>query len=59
MTKPTYYLVCGFLGAVKTTHSKKLAQETGAIHLNPDEWCVKLFSKTEYEKIGMIAFQRQ
>lgn len=44
------YIICGFLGAGKTTYSKKLAQETEAIHLNADEWCMKLFSKDEYEK---------
>lgn len=48
--KPTCYLICGFLGAGKTTYSKKLAQETNAVHLNADEWCMKLFSKEEYEK---------
>ncbi len=48
--KPTCYLICGFLGAGKTTYSQKLAQEKKAIHLNPDEWCITLFDKTEYEK---------
>ena len=48
--KPIFYLVCGFLGAGKTTYSQKLAQEKKAIHLNPDEWCITLFDKTEYEK---------
>ena len=48
--KPVCYIICGFLGAGKTTYSKKLAQETGALHLNADEWCMKLFSKDEYEK---------
>lgn len=47
---PTCYLICGFLGAGKTTYSRKLAKETRAIHLNPDEWCIKLFSKEEYEQ---------
>ena len=47
--KPTIYLICGFLGAGKTTYSQKLANSTNSIHLNPDEWCMKLFSKNEYE----------
>lgn len=47
--KPTFYLICGFLGAGKTTYSQKLAAQTNAVHLNPDEWCMKLFSKEEYE----------
>ena len=49
-TKPICYLICGFLGAGKTTYSKKLAKEKNAIHLNADEWCMKLFTKDEYEK---------
>ncbi len=49
-SKPICYLICGFLGAGKTTYSKKLAQQTNAIHLNADEWCMKLFKKEEYEK---------
>lgn len=48
-SKPTIYLICGFLGAGKTTYSQKLAVTTNSVHLNPDEWCMKLFSKTEYE----------
>ncbi|MBQ3696008.1 MAG: ATP-binding protein [Alphaproteobacteria bacterium] len=50
MSLPTCYLISGFLGAGKTTYSQKLSKETGAIHLNPDEWCMKLFSKEEYEQ---------
>lgn len=50
MTVPVCYLICGFLGAGKTTYAQRLAQKTGAIHLNPDEWCIKLFSKEEYEQ---------
>ena len=50
LNKPECYLICGFLGAGKTTYSQKLSKETGAIHLNPDEWCMKLFSKEEYEQ---------
>lgn len=43
------YLICGFLGAGKTTFSKKLVLETGAQYFNIDECVVKLFSKSEYE----------
>lgn len=43
------HLICGFLGAGKTTYSQKLAKELHAIHLNPDKWCTKLFTQTEYE----------
>ena len=48
--KSVCYIICGFLGAGKTTYSKKLAQETGAMHLNADEYCMELFSKDEYEE---------
>ncbi len=49
MKKSTLYIIHGFIGAGKTTFSKKLASETGAVHLNPDEWCVKLFTPKNYE----------
>lgn len=58
MTVPVCYLICGFLGAGKTTYSKKISNETGAIHLNPDEWCVKLFSKEEYEQNWDACFSK-
>lgn len=45
----TVYLICGFLGAGKTTYSQKLAQDTKAIHLNPDEICMQKYSPEEYE----------
>lgn len=41
--KATVYLICGFIGAGKTTFSKKLAEETGAIRVTKDEWMVKIF----------------
>ena len=46
---PTIYLICGFLGAGKTTYSKKLAESSGAIHLNPDEICMQRYTAEEYE----------
>ncbi len=47
---PKLYIICGFLGAGKTTFSKQLALDKNALHLNPDEWCCKLFTKEEYEQ---------
>lgn len=41
--QPTVYIICGFIGAGKTTFSKKLAKETGAIHITKDEWMVRIF----------------
>lgn len=43
------HLICGFLGAGKSTFSKKLAQDINGVHLNPDEWCMKRHSAEEYE----------
>lgn len=50
MKTATLHIIHGFLGAGKTTFSQKLTKELNAVHLNPDEWCVKLFTKEEYEK---------
>ncbi len=49
MKPATLYIIQGFLGAGKTTFSQKLAADTEAYHLNPDEWCMRLFTKEEYE----------
>lgn len=43
------YLICGFLGAGKTTYSRKLAEKSRMIHLNPDEVCMQRYSQEEYE----------
>ena len=56
--QPTCYLICGFLGAGKTTYAKRLASETGAIHLNPDEWCMNLFTQSEYEQHWNACFSK-
>ena len=58
MTIPTVYLICGFLGAGKTTYAKKLAQSTGAIHLNPDEICMKRYKREEYENNWEYCFSQ-
>lgn len=39
---PTVYLICGFIGAGKTTFSKKLETETGAVRITKDEWSISL-----------------
>lgn len=36
-------LVVGHVGAGKTTWAKRIAEETGAVRLTPDEWMVPLF----------------
>ena len=46
--KSILYIIQGFIGSGKTTFSKKLANETGAIRLNPDELVCNMFSYDEY-----------
>ncbi len=38
----TVYLICGFIGAGKTTFAKKLEADTGAIRITKDEWSIRL-----------------
>lgn len=48
--QPTVYLICGFIGAGKTTFSKKLAKSTGALRITKDEWMVQIFGNTPVEE---------
>ena len=41
--KPTAYIICGFIGAGKTTFARKLEKETGAVRITKDEWMVRMF----------------
>ena len=54
----TVYLICGFLGAGKTTYSKKLAQNTEALHLNPDDVCMQKYKPQEYENNWEACFAK-
>lgn len=38
----TIYLICGFIGAGKTTFSKKLEEKNGAVRVTKDEWSIRL-----------------
>jgi predicted kinase len=40
--KPIVYIVCGFIGAGKTTFAKKLEKKTGAVRITKDEWSIAL-----------------
>ena len=40
--KPIVYLICGFIGAGKTTFAKKLEEQTGAVRITKDEWSIRL-----------------
>ena len=57
MKQATLYIIQGFIGAGKSTFSRKLSQETGAIHLNPDEWVLKYFKQDEYMKNWDTCFE--
>ncbi len=41
-SKPIVYLICGFIGAGKTTFAKKLEEKTGAVRITKDEWSIRL-----------------
>ncbi|MFH0749500.1 MAG: ATP-binding protein [Candidatus Gottesmanbacteria bacterium] len=41
--QPTAYVICGFIGAGKTTFARKLEKETGAIRITKDEWIINIF----------------
>ena len=38
----TVYLICGFIGAGKTTFAKMLEKKTGAVRIVKDEWSIRL-----------------
>jgi predicted kinase len=40
--QPVVYLICGFIGAGKTTFAKKLEEQTGAVRVTKDEWSIRL-----------------
>lgn len=40
--RPIVYLICGFIGAGKTTFAKKLEERTGAVRITKDEWLIRL-----------------
>lgn len=39
------YFICGFIGAGKTTCSKKLAEEVGGFRFSIDEWMIPLYGE--------------
>ena len=41
--QPIAYVICGFIGAGKTTFSRKLEKETKATRITKDEWMIKIF----------------
>ena len=41
--QPIAYVICGFIGAGKTTFARKQEKETNAIRITKDEWIIKIF----------------
>lgn len=41
-TAPIVYLICGFIGAGKTTFARTLEARTGAVRITKDEWSIRL-----------------
>lgn len=40
--KPNVYVICGFIGAGKTTFAINLENETGAVRITKDSWLIRL-----------------
>jgi predicted kinase len=38
----TVHILCGFIGAGKTTFAKKLEERTGAVRITKDEWLIQI-----------------
>jgi predicted ATPase len=41
-SKATVYVLCGFIGAGKTTFAKQLEAQTGAVRITKDEWLIRI-----------------
>lgn len=41
-TEPIVYVMCGFIGAGKTTFAKELEEKSGAVRITKDEWLIRL-----------------
>jgi len=54
----TLHIIQGFLGAGKSTFSRKLAQEINAVRFNADEWVAAHFSADEQEKDWEACFSK-
>jgi len=40
--KATVHILCGFIGAGKTTFAKRLEERTGAVRITKDEWLIQI-----------------
>lgn len=41
--RPRVHVICGFIGAGKTTFARELESRTGAVRITKDEWLIRLF----------------
>lgn len=41
--QPIAYVICGFIGAGKTTFARKLEKEIKAMRITKDEWIIRIF----------------
>jgi predicted kinase len=51
-TAAAFHLICGSIGAGKTTYSLDLAQRLNAVRFSIDEWMVNLFGKDRPEPLS-------
>jgi len=56
---PRAYLICGFIGAGKTTFARKLEIETGAVRITKDEWMVKIFGNRITADQNFVEYDKQ
>jgi predicted kinase len=54
----TVHIVCGFLGAGKTTFSKQLAERLGAVRFSIDELYLRLFAQGPTYELDQAALDR-
>jgi predicted kinase len=55
---PTVHLICGFLGAGKTTFAKELATQVSGVRFSIDEWYLKLYADGPTHVLDHTAFNR-
>ena len=53
--KPIVYIICGFIGAGKTTFAKKLEEKPGAVRIPKDDWSIRLIG-TDSTIVGYKEF---
>ena len=51
---PTVHMICGTLGAGKTTLARRLARETEGVRFSLDEWIMQLFGSEAPEPMQYL-----